>query len=175
MNIQTEPQIQCISLDRETQEIAKKLNSFYVGEIKERWCPGIPILEEEMPKITDSRTVYEFLKKIWEEDSLHLFESFYALYLKKNNEVCGWSQISKGGMAGTVADPKIIFRRALLCGAAAIIVAHNHPSGNLIASQADRNLTKKIKSAGQFLEIEILDHLILTPKSYTSMADEGII
>ena len=83
--------------------------------------------------------------------------------------------ISKGGQGGTIADPKIIFKSALENNAASIILAHNHPSGNLKPSQADINLTKKLREAGSFLDIPVLDHLIFTDTSYFSFADEGIL
>jgi DNA repair protein RadC len=83
--------------------------------------------------------------------------------------------ISKGGQAGTIADPKIIFKSALINNAAFIILAHNHPSGNLKPSQADIDLTKKIKSAGIMLDLLILDHLIFADRAYFSFADEGLL
>lgn len=149
------------------------LNSFFVGEIKEVYAAKIPL--EDMPKISGSRDVMTYAREIWEPYTLEIFECFYVFFLNRGNRVCGWSQISKGGTAGTVADPKLIFRRALACGASGMILAHNHPSGNLTPSQADIDLTKKIKQGGQLLEIQVLDHMILTPSNYFSFADEGII
>jgi DNA repair protein RadC len=89
--------------------------------------------------------------------------------------VLGISEISTGGFAGTVADPKVIFSIALKACASSIILSHNHPSGNLKPSQADLNLTRKIKSGGELLDIAVLDHIILTSDSYFSFADEGIL
>lgn len=149
------------------------LNSFFVGEIKETYSARVPI--DSMPRISSSRDVMTYAREIWEPGTIEIFECFYVFFLNRGNRVCGWSQISKGGTAGTVADPKLIFRRALACGASGMILAHNHPSGNLTPSHADIELTKKLKSAGQFLEIQILDHLILTPSVYMSFADEGIL
>lgn len=149
------------------------LNSFFVGEIKETYSAKIPI--SEMPRISGSRDVATYAREIWEPGTLEIFECFYVFFLNRGNRVCGWSQISKGGTAGTVADPKLIFRRALACGASGIILAHNHPSGNLTPSHADIELTKKIKEGGKCLEIVVLDHVILTPDSYVSFADEGIL
>lgn len=149
------------------------LNSFFVGEIKEVYAANIPL--ENMPKISSSAEVMRYAREVWEPCTLEIFECFYVFFLNRGNRVCGWSQISKGGTAGTVADPKLIFRRALMCGASGMILAHNHPSGNLTPSQADIELTKKLRDAGKFLEVQIMDHLILTPSNYMSFADEGLL
>lgn len=102
-------------------------------------------------------------------------EEFWVLLLNRANRVIKKQQISLGGVHGTVADPKIIFKIALEELASGIIVAHNHPSGNLTASQQDIDLTKKLKEAGKLLEIQLLDHLIIAGKNYYSFADEGIL
>ena len=83
--------------------------------------------------------------------------------------------ISKGGLSGTIADPKVIFKMALDNHAAALILVHNHPSGNLRPSEEDVKITKKLIGAGRMLDLPVLDHVIITNESYTSMADEGII
>lgn len=126
----------------------------------------------ERPKITGSRDVYEVMKA----DLLDIpHEEFWILLLNRANRIIRKSQISLGGIAGTVADPKIIFKLALDELASGIILAHNHPSGNLTASQADLDLTKKLKEAGKLLDIQILDHLIVAGQKYFSFADEGLI
>jgi DNA repair protein RadC len=126
----------------------------------------------ERPKITGSRDVYDILKA----DLLDIpHEEFWILLLNRANRVIRKSQISQGGIAGTVADPKIIFKLALDDLASGIILAHNHPSGNLTASQADLDLTKKLKEAGKLLDIQVLDHLIVAGQKYFSFADEGLI
>ncbi len=102
-------------------------------------------------------------------------EAFWVILLNRANRVIKKSQISQGGVAGTVADPKIIFKLALDELASGIILAHNHPSGNLTASQADLDLTKKIKEAGRLLDIQVLDHLIVAGQKYFSFADEGMM
>ena len=95
--------------------------------------------------------------------------------MNRANKVLGIFELSTGGVSGTVADPKIIFVAALKGGASGIIVAHNHPSGNLTASQSDIDLTRKLKEAGKFLEIQLLDHVLVTTEGYFSFADEGLI
>jgi len=101
-------------------------------------------------------------------------EQFWVLLLNRANEIIRPVQISVGGVAGTIADPKMIFKSAIENLASAIILVHNHPSGNLTPSQADKDLTKKVKESGRLLDIPILDHLIFGDNGYFSFADEGI-
>lgn len=127
---------------------------------------------EEKPKIGGSIDAYELLKS----DLLDIpHEEFWVILLNRANRVVKKYQISQGGVAGTVADPKIIFKVALEELASGIILAHNHPSGNLTASQADVDLTKKLAAGGRLLEIQVLDHLIIAGQKYFSFADEGLI
>jgi DNA repair protein RadC len=124
------------------------------------------------PKIGSSNDVYQILKP----ELLDLgHEEFWVLLLSRNNQVIRKRLISSGGVSGTVADPKIIFKAALEELASSVIMIHNHPSGNLKPSQQDIDLTKKMKEAGRVLEIPVLDHLIFTNDSYYSFADEGIL
>ena len=97
------------------------------------------------------------------------------MLLNRANRVLGIVNISQGGMAGTIADPKVIFAAAIKSAASQIILIHNHPSGNLKPSQADISLTRKLKTGGELLDIAVLDHIILTKDSYVSLAEEGII
>jgi DNA repair protein RadC len=127
---------------------------------------------DEKQKITGSRDCFDILKPHL-QDIPH--EEFWVLLLNRANRLIKKHQISQGGVAGTVADPKIIFKLAISELASGIILAHNHPSGNLTASQADRDLTKKITEAGKLLEIQVLDHLIVAGQKYFSFADEGIL
>jgi DNA repair protein RadC len=130
--------------------------------------------ETEYPKvvkITSSKSVYEIMHP-YLQDLSH--EEFWIILLNRANQLIAKPlPISQGGVSGTIVDPKIIFNKALEVIASNIILVHNHPSGNLKPSQADINITKKIKEAGQLLEIPVLDHLIYTDSSYLSMADEG--
>jgi len=127
---------------------------------------------EEKPKITSSKDAFDQLKS----DLMDLpHEEFWVLLLNRAHRVTKKKRISEGGVAGTVADPKIIFKLALEELASGVVVAHNHPSGNLQPSQSDIDLTKKLKEAGRFLEIQLLDHLIITGHKYFSFADEGIV
>jgi DNA repair protein RadC len=123
-------------------------------------------------KITCSRDAYECLRQ-------HLLdlphEEFWVILLNRANVVTNKLQISAGGVAGTVADPKIIFKLALEHLASGIILVHNHPSGNLTPSQADVDLTKKLREAGKFLDVPVLDHIIFTDTNYYSFADKGVL
>ena len=127
------------------------------------------------PKISRSKDVEDVLRKYWNEDTLELHEQFKILLLNRTNRVIGIFEVSSGGLAGTVADPKLIFGCALKAAASGIILAHNHPSGALQPSQADLDLTKKLKEGGKLLDIQILDHIIITSESYYSFADEGLL
>ena len=127
------------------------------------------------PKVTGAKDAEQILRQTWDEDKIELVEQFKVLLINRANKVLGVLEVSQGGISGTVADPKIIFSTALKAAACGIILSHNHPSGNLTPSQADIDLTKKLKEGGKFLEISILDHIILTSESYFSFADEGLL
>jgi DNA repair protein RadC len=122
------------------------------------------------PKILSSQTVYELMKPHLLD--LH-YEEFWVILLNKANVVINKQRISTGGVSGTVADPKLIFKMAFEELASGIILVHNHPSGNLQPSQADINLTQKIKEGAKFMDMQLLDHLIFTDNTYYSFADEG--
>jgi DNA repair protein RadC len=122
-------------------------------------------------KITCSNDVYELMKPYL----LDLYyEEFWVLFLNRANVVMKTEKISTGGVAGTVADPKVIFKRALEETANGLILVHNHPSGNLQPSTADRDLTKKLREGAKLLDMQVLDHVIFTDNGFFSFADEGI-
>lgn len=126
----------------------------------------------EKPKVGSSQEAYDLLCG----DMIDLpHEEFWVLLLNRANRLIRKLRISEGGVSGTVADPKVIFKSALDHLASGIIVAHNHPSGNRTASQSDIDLTRKLKEAGKFLEIQLLDHLIVCGPKYFSFADEGML
>lgn len=127
------------------------------------------------PKISSSQDAEKVLRENWSDD-IELLEECNVLFLTKANQVKGIYRASRGGTSGTVVDLKIIFAAALKGMAAAIIMAHNHPSGNLEPSKADIELTKRLQSIGVNLDLQVLDHLILAPNSsYYSFADNGLI
>ncbi|ALU28447.1 JAB domain-containing protein (plasmid) [Myroides albus] len=118
---------------------------------------------------------YQILKRIFDKVSINIKEYFFALYVSNSNQIIGYSMLSMGGMAGTVVDIRILFREAILANATAIIIAHNHPSGKLTPSEADKKLTQKIKDASLFLDIKLLDHLIISEYGYFSFLDEAFL
>jgi DNA repair protein RadC len=142
-----------------------------ISEIKVSYTP-VKMLHA---KLKDSRFVYEILLSKWSDKIIELQEEFKILYLNNANEILGIYPMSKGGVSGTVVDVRLIFSVALKCNASAIILAHNHPSGNLKPSESDKVLTRKIKQASDFLDVKLLDHLIISKASYYSFADEGIL
>ncbi len=125
----------------------------------------------ELKKITSSKAVFEIMQPIIGELP---HEEFWVLYLNNSNKVIYKSQLSKGGITGTVVDVRLIFKTALENNATSIILTHNHPSGKLQASDADIAITKKLKLAGEQLDIKVLDHIIITENGYYSFQDEGI-
>src|SRR5664279_1216346 len=132
------------------------------------------IKPSERPKITCSGDAHKIFNETW--DSIEHHESFRILLLNRSNRVLGIAKISAGGISGTVTDIRIIFQFAIKANASSIILAHNHPSGELKSSEADCRITKKLKDAGLILDIAVLDHIILTPEDkYFSFADEGIL
>lgn len=123
-------------------------------------------------KIGSSQDVFNLLQPIM-GDLEH--EEFWILYLNNSNKVLHKAQLSKGGITGTLVDVRLVMKQTLELGAVAIILAHNHPSGTLMPSAADKQMTKKIQSACDTLDIRVLDHLIITQKSYYSFADDKIL
>ena len=124
-------------------------------------------------RVTGSKDAAKAFRSIW--PSYEHIEFIYMLMLNRQNQVLGCHQISKGGMTGTVVDVRVVFQVALKSCATSIIVAHNHPSGNLDPSDADKKITRQLKDAGSFLEIPLIDHIILTEAGFLSMADEGYL
>ena len=125
----------------------------------------------ELYKITSSKVVFEIMQPIIGELP---HEEFWVLYLNNSNKVIHKSQLSKGGITGTVVDVRLLFKTALEHNSVSIILTHNHPSGKLQASDADKDITKKLKIAGEQLDIKVLDHIIITENGYLSFQDEGI-
>jgi DNA repair protein RadC len=133
------------------------------------------IKASERPLVRDSKTAFDLLGKNWDMDKIELLEEFKILLLNQANRVLGIFPLSRGGITGTVADPRIIFGAAIKACATSIILSHSHPSGNLRPSRADEELTLKIREAGKFLDIRVADHIILSAAGYFSFADEGLI
>jgi DNA repair protein RadC len=155
-------------------EKAQKENVvFQIAEIKLSYHPKVKASQRK--KITSSEQAYDMLLQQWDQGAINFVEQFKAILLNRAHKVLGIYLVSTGGVSGTAVDPKLVFAAALKANASAIILAHNHPSGNLYPSEADKQLTRKIREAGKYLELPILDHVIVTPEGYYSFADEGIL
>lgn len=126
----------------------------------------------QQDKITSSISVFELMQPILGELP---HEEFWIVYLNNSNKVIQKQQLSKGGITGTLVDVRLVLKQALELGATGIILVHNHPSGTLKPSGADKKITQKLKQAGESLDIKVLDHLIVTEKAYFSFADENIL
>lgn len=125
-------------------------------------------------KITGSETAAEFIRQFYGDD-MEIFESFFILLLDRNNQTIGYSKISQGGICSTVVDVRIVAKYAIESLCSGVILAHNHPSGNLNPSGQDVEITNKIKKTLQIFDVMVLDHIILTADSYYSMVDNGAI
>jgi len=144
-----------------------------VAEITLSYYPCIDLNDRQI--VTCSQDAERLFRENWNDAQIGFVEEFKVMLLNRANRVLGISSVSKGGVSGTIADPKVIFAIALAGIASGIIVAHNHPSGNLKPSQADIKLTQKLSEGAKLLDITLLDHLILTPENYTSFSDECLM
>lgn len=133
------------------------------------------IKASERPLIDSSYSAFKVALEAWDQDKIELLEQFKVLMLSNNNRVLGVYEMSSGGITGTVVDVRLLFAALLKSKSTACILVHNHPSGKLQPSDADKQITAKIKQASQLLDIALLDHLIITPESYYSFADEGVL
>jgi DNA repair protein RadC len=126
----------------------------------------------ELPQIKCSKDVFELLNPLL-ADLPH--EEFWILFLNRSNKVINRMKLSQGGISGTVTDVRMVMKKAIEYLASGIIVGHNHPSGNLNPSESDSRITQKIKEAGNLMDIQLLDHLIISDKDYYSFADNGML
>ncbi len=155
------------------EKLQSQISMFQVAEINIVYRPKFKA--SERPVVSNSKQVCDIFRQSWDENKIELQEQFKIMLLNRANRVLGIYAVSSGGIAGTMADPKLIFAAALKTGASSIVLAHNHPSGNLKPSEADFRITTKIKDGGKLLDIGVYDHLIITADSYFSFADEGLI
>jgi DNA repair protein RadC len=125
-----------------------------------------------VPQIRSSKDVSDIFQPLL-SDLLH--EEFWILFLNRSNKVISRMKLSQGGISGTVTDVRLVMKKAIECLASGIIVCHNHPSGNLNPSESDTKITQKIKEAGNLMDIQLLDHLIISDKDYYSFADNGVL
>jgi len=144
-----------------------------VSEIELVYKPGIK--NTHRPKVTSSRSAYQLAVRCWDPDKIEFIEQFKILLLNQSNTVLGLYEVSSGGLTGTVVDIRLVFSAALKAGATGIIMIHNHPSGRTVPSRPDTSITRKVGEAGRLLDILLLDHLIITPESFYSFADDGAL
>ena len=142
-----------------------------LAEIQVSYKPG---LTSSITTITNSQNAYEIFKSLFPAETISLQEQFVVLYLNKSNKVIGAYPLSKRGITDTIADVRLILCVALKTLATGLIIAHNHPSGNLKPSEADVSHTKKIKETAELMDIHVFDHIILADSGYFSFSDEGI-
>lgn len=124
--------------------------------------------------ITSSKSAAEYIRQFYLGD-IEIYESFFILLLNRANKTIGYAKISQGGITGTVVDKKIIAKYVIDSLASGVIIAHNHPSGQLVPSDADKRITKDIKEVCYLIDTQLLDHVILTSEGYLSFSDEGIL
>lgn len=129
--------------------------------------------QRETKEIKDSRAAFDELCNIYNPDTNLLFESAYVLYLNQSNRIKGFMKLSDGGMTHVIVDPRLIMMGALGCMATAIILSHNHPSGNPRPSEDDRQLTKKLTAACKLMDISFIDHIIMGSGCFYSFRDHG--
>jgi DNA repair protein RadC len=126
-------------------------------------------------KIASPEQAYNAFINAWDLNKIDMVEQFYALFVDRAHNCLGISNMFTGGVSSCLVDMKIIFATALKMNASSIFVAHNHPSGNIVPSRADKVLTEKIRDGGKLLDILLLDHLIVTPFKYYSFTEAGLI
>jgi len=131
------------------------------------------IKPSERVAVTTSQDAANYMREVWED--IEYRESIYLLCLNRKNDILGYGLISIGGITGSTADLKVIFQTALLSNATGILLLHNHPSNNEKPSEADKELTQKIKEAAKIMDITFYDHIIMLPEGYVSFADEGLL
>ena len=144
-----------------------------VSEVELTYKNNVPYNQRQ--KISNSQGAYEILTNLFPENTMDYRETFIVLYLNRANQVLGYSVISQGGTSNTTVDIKMIIQTALLANASCIMLAHNHPSGNVQPSSDDNKITKRIMEAAKLFDITVLDHLIITSENYYSFTDNGNI
>jgi DNA repair protein RadC len=129
----------------------------------------------DRPQVKSSKDAFDIFMESWDLDSIEHTEEFKLMLLNRSNKVLGISSLSKGGTTGTVVDVKLLLQYTIKVNANAIILCHNHPSGNLNPSESDTAITRKIKDSAILMDIQLLDHLIINTDNYYSFADYGLI
>ncbi|NIJ52186.1 JAB domain-containing protein [Dyadobacter arcticus] len=155
------------------ESFANVSNLYQVAEIQLIYKTNVQA--SQRPKIASSKDAYNVLMQSWNPDRLEFIEEFKILLLNNASRVLGIFEVSKGGISGASADVRIVFAAALKANATGIILAHNHPSGQLVPSDADKYITENMRKAGEVLNIRVLDHLIVTAEGFYSFSNDGCI
>ena len=147
--------------------------NFNVAEVALSYINSVPY--NQRTKITGAKDAYRILRKLHDDNTIDYTETFKVLYLNQANHVLGYKIVSEGGITSTYSDIRTIMQGALLTNAVAMIIAHNHPSGNVTPSEKDIQITSQINKAAKLLDLQLLDHIIYTRETYFSFADDGCV
>ena len=151
----------------------EKVNLTSIAEVRLTYKSKVK--PSDRPRVTSSAQAFRIFLEYWDDSITHI-ESMKVMLLNRASRVLGIADLSTGGTTGCVLDMKVVFQYAIKANASSIILAHNHPSGNLSPSQADINITKKLSDASKILDIQMLDHIIISPEEkYYSMSDGGYL
>lgn len=142
-----------------------------LAEIKISYSHKVP--PSKLPKISSSIDAIDLFRESWDAGTIEMVETFKVLFLNRANRALGIMEVSTGGISSAIADPARVFAGAIKSAAHAMILCHNHPSGNTNPSASDISLTKRMQQTGEIIGIKVLDHIILTLESAYSLADEG--
>jgi DNA repair protein RadC len=156
--------MKCVTIHEQLFQVAE-VELIYKSKVK----------PTDRPQIKSSKDAYDILIQTWDNNRIDLLEQFKVIFLNRNARVLGIYELSTGGLHGTVVDIRLVFAAALKAAACSLIVAHNHPSGILQPGGSDQDLTKKLAAGGTFLDIKLVDHLIVSRDGYLSFADEGLL
>ncbi|MCI0922413.1 JAB domain-containing protein [Sphingobacterium rhinopitheci] len=157
------------------KELLNSNENIIVNELSLSYKRSLQLNDPQFKQLNSSTKVSNLLREIWDEGQLEVRESFYLLCFSTGLDLLGYQKISEGGLDAVVVDLRLLFSIALLSRATSIVIAHNHPSGTLKPSQADKILTEKIVQAGELFSIRVNDHIILTESGYYSFRDEGLL
>ena len=145
--------------------------NFNVAEVALSYKNSVPY--NQRTKITGAKDAYRILRKLHDDNTIDYTETFKVLYLNQANHVLGYKIVSEGGITSTYSDIRTIMQGALLTNASGVILAHNHPSGNVKPSREDERITEQISKAAQLLNIRVLEHIVYTRENHFSFTDQG--
>lgn len=174
-NIKEEAAVKYLSKKVDNKLVQLLSTKVDTGKVDFKQVYKNPIPVDERIKVINSKSAADYLRGLYSPDEIELRESFHAMYLNRRNEILGAYLVAVGSVSGCVVDMPAVVRGAVLCNASGVIICHNHPSGGLQPSDNDKKITGNIKQALKFIDISLLDHIILTPGAYYSFIDEGVL